>query len=84
MIDAIKNCFEMIEVKIKRSDVIANTVETTWLNIYLCPTQIILYRGTEFMAEFTTMVKNDYGITKKLITDSTTQANGIIQRVHKT
>ena len=84
MIDPTTNWFELTEVKTKRADVIANTVETTWLNRYPWPTQIILDRGTEFMAEFTEMVKNDYGITKKPITARNPQANGIIERIHQT
>ena len=52
-------------------------------NRYPWPTQIILDSGTEFMAEFTTMVKNEYGITKKPITAKNPQANGIIERIHQ-
>jgi hypothetical protein len=35
------------------------------------PSIITYDRGTEFMAEFATMVKHDYGITVKAITTTT-------------
>ena len=55
-----------------------------WLN--RCPwlTQIILFRGREFLAEFSDMVRKDYGIKKKPITTRNPQANGIIERIHQT
>ena len=64
MIDPATGWFEIKEIKTKRADVIANIVETTWLTRYPWPTQIVLDRGKEFMAEFTTMIINDYGIKK--------------------
>ena len=66
MIDPATGWFEIKEIKTKRADVIANIVETTWLTRYPWPTQIILDRGKEFMAEITAMVLNDYGIKKGL------------------
>ena len=66
MIDPATGWFEIKEIKTKRADVIANIVETTWLTRYPWPTQIVLDRGKEFMAEFTTMIINDYGIKKGL------------------
>ena len=41
-------------------------------------------RGKEFAKEVTAMFKNEYGITKKLITTRNPQANSIVERVHKT
>jgi transposase InsO family protein len=46
--------------------------------------QVILDRGTEFMSEFTRMLEDEYGITKKPITKRNPQANSIIERVHQT
>ena len=84
MIDPVTNWLEIAEIKTKRSDVVSNVIETTWLNRYQWPTQVILDRGTEFMAEFTQMIKEDYGIKKKPITTRNPQANGILERVHQT
>ncbi len=36
------------------------------------------------MAEFSTMVKHDYGIAVKAITTRNTQANVILERIHAT
>ena len=57
--------------KTKRADVIANVIEQTWFNRYPWPTQVVLDRGTEFMAEFTEMIRRDYGVTKRPITIGT-------------
>ena len=75
---------EIKEIKTKRADVIANIVETTWLTRYPWPTQIVLDRGKEFMAEFTTMIINDYGIKKRPISTRNPQANAIVERIHQT
>eukprot|EP00957_Ditylum_brightwellii_P181424 13819897-Ditylum_brightwellii.AAC.1 len=58
----------MAEIKTKHADVIANIIEQTWFNQYPCPTEVVLDRGTEFMAKFTEMIQTNYGITKRLIT----------------
>ena len=41
-------------------------------------------RGREFAAEVTAELRDDYGITKKLITTRNPQANAIVERVHQT
>lgn len=84
MIDPATGWFEIKEIKTKRSDVIANVVEQTWLTRYPWPTRVVLDRGTEFMAEFSTMIKDDYGIKLKPITAQNPQANTIVERVHQT
>eukprot|EP00957_Ditylum_brightwellii_P151771 11557374-Ditylum_brightwellii.AAC.1 len=38
--------------------------ETIWLTWHPYPTQVVLDRGTEFMAEFTEMISRDYGVKK--------------------
>eukprot|EP00957_Ditylum_brightwellii_P148807 11328528-Ditylum_brightwellii.AAC.1 len=63
----------MAEIKTKCADVIANVIE----NQYPWPTEVILVRGTEFMAKFTEMIQRDYGGTKRPITARNLQANGI-------
>ena len=41
-------------------------------------------RGQEFCAEVSAAIKNEYGLSKKLITTRNPQANAIVERVHKT
>jgi len=84
MIDPATGWFEIASITTKRADVIANIIEQTWFTRYPWPSQVILDRGTEFMAEFTGMLENEYGITKKPITKRNPQANSIIERVHQT
>mgnify|MGYP003331710574 CR=1 FL=1 len=84
MIDPVTGWFEMAKIKTKSADVIANVIELTWLNRYPWPTEVVLDRGREFMAEFSKMVCNDYGVTKRSITTQNPQANGIIERIHQT
>jgi hypothetical protein len=54
------------------------------ITCYPRPSIITYKRGTEFMVEFTTMIKEDYGITVKAITTRKQQANVIIERIHAT
>eukprot|EP00957_Ditylum_brightwellii_P101549 7739556-Ditylum_brightwellii.AAC.1 len=61
MIDPAMGWFEMAEIKTKHADVIANVIEQTRFNCYPWPTEVVLNRGTEFMAEFTEMIRRDYG-----------------------
>ena len=84
MIDLATGWFEMKELKTKSADIIANVIEQMWLMRYPWPTQVVLDQGSEFMAEFTKMIKNDYGVKKKTIMTRNPQANAIIERVHRT
>ena len=84
MIDPATGWFEMKQIPDKEATTIANIVETTWLTRYPWPTIINYDRGTEFMAEFTKMVQNDYGITRRPITTRNPQANAMIERIHQT
>lgn len=84
MIDPATGWFEMKEIPNKRADEIANIVEQTWFTRYPWPNQIIFDRGSEFMAEFALMCKNEYGLTTRPITARNPQANAIIERVHQT
>ena len=84
MIDPSTGWFEIADISTKHADVIANVLEQTWLTRYPWPSQVILDRGTEFMAECMEMLQRDYGMTKKPITKRNPQANAIIERVHQT
>jgi hypothetical protein len=84
MIDPATGWFEMKQINDKEATTVANIVETTWITRYPWPTVITYDQGTEFMAEFAQMVRNDYGIKSKPITKRNPQANAIIERVHQT
>jgi hypothetical protein len=85
MIDPATGWFEMEQIFNKTAAEVADICETTWFTRYPLPQRITLDRldrGTEFMAEFAKMVKNDYGLKLKPITTRNPQANAIIERVH--
>ena len=84
MIDPATGWFEMEQIENKTAAEVADICETTWFTRYPLPQRITLDRGTEFMAEFAKMVKNDYGLKLKPITTRNPQANAIIERVHQT
>ena len=84
MIDPATGWFEMKELPNKYAITVANIVEQTWLTRYPWPTRITYDKGTEFMAEFADMVKNDYGLSKHGATKRNPQANAIIERIHQT
>eukprot|EP00957_Ditylum_brightwellii_P068202 5177252-Ditylum_brightwellii.AAC.1 len=67
----------MAEIKTKHADVIANVIKQTQFNQYPWPTEVVLDRGTEFMAKFTEIIQRDYRVTKCPITAQNPQANGI-------
>ena len=84
MIDPATGWFEMKELPDKQAITVANLVEQTWLTRYPWPTEITYDKGTEFMAEFAEMIKNDYGLEKRGATKRNPQANAIIERIHQT
>eukprot|EP00957_Ditylum_brightwellii_P059030 4477261-Ditylum_brightwellii.AAC.1 len=51
MIDPATGWFEIKKIKTKRADAVSNVVEAIWLTRYPYLTQVVLERGTEFMAE---------------------------------
>jgi hypothetical protein len=84
MIDPATGWFEIVEIDSRTADVIANVFEMTWLNRYPRPQKVIMDRGSEFKAEFQQMLKNDYGITARVITARNPQANSMVERAHQT
>ena len=56
----------------------------TWFTRYPLLQRIVFDRGTEFLAEFSKMCHNDYGLKRKHITTSNPQSNAIIERIHQT
>ncbi len=83
MIDPATGWFEIVDIPNKRADYIANILEFTWLSRYPWPTEIRMDRGKEFAAEVSAALKEEYGITKKLITTRNPQSNSIIERIHQ-
>ena len=84
MIDPATGWLEIKDIKTKQADNVANVLEQTWLTRYPRPSVITLNRGSEFMAEVSQLIRNDYDIKKKPITVRNPQANAIIERVHQT
>jgi transposase InsO family protein len=83
MIDPATGWFEIAEIPTKRADYVVNILEFSWLTRYPRPTEIVLDRGSEFAAEVQRAIKDQYGITKKLITTRNPQANSVVERVHQ-
>ena len=68
MIDPATSWLEVAPIRTKEAIEVANVIEKTWLTWYPWPQKLNYDRGSKFMAEFTDMVKNDYGINTKPIT----------------
>jgi hypothetical protein len=83
MIDPATGWFEIVEIPNRHADYISNFLERTWLTCYPWPTQVVLDRGSEFQAELSVLLKNEYRITKKVITTRNPQANSMVERVHQ-
>jgi hypothetical protein len=79
MIDPVKGWLAIKELTNKEAINSVNLVEQIGLTRYPIP-QISSYdRGTEFMAEFSEMIENDYGIKRKGNTVQNPQANAILE-----
>jgi IS30 family transposase len=68
MTDPATGWFKMQQIENKTAAEVADICEKTWFTRYPFPQRITLDRGTEFMAEFAKMVKDDYGLKIKAIT----------------
>ena len=84
MIDPTTGWFEMAQISNKTDAEIADITEKTWFTRYPLPQRIVIDRGTKFMAEFSNMCHNDYGLERKPITTRNPQSNAIIERIHQT
>ena len=84
MINPATGWFKMTQIPNKTAAEIADVTEKTWFNHYPLPQWIVFDRGTKFMAEFSKMCQNDYGIKRKPITTRNPQSNAIIERIHQT
>ena len=83
MINPATDWFEMAQIPNKTAAEIAEITEKNWFTRYPLPQQIVFDRGIEFMAEFSKICQNDYGLKSKPITTRKPQSNTIIERIHK-
>ena len=65
MIDPDTGWFEMAQIPNTTAAEIIDITEKTWFTRYPLPQRIVFDRGTEFIAEFSKMCQNDYGIKRK-------------------
>ena len=76
--------FEMAQIPNKMAAEIAYITEKTWFTHYPLQQQIGFDRSTEFMAEFSKMCQNSFGLKRKTITTRNPQSNAIIEQIHQT
>ena len=74
----------MAQIPHKTAAEIAYTTEKTWFIRYSLPQQIVFDSCPKFMAEFTKMCQDDYGLKRKPITTSNPKSNETIERIHQT
>ena len=79
-----RNTIEIHSVPETRADLVAMQVELALLNRYPLPNKNTVDRGKELLAEFKTIMANDYGIPCSSISVRNPQANSIVERVHQT
>ena len=79
MIDPATGWFEIKQLnENKQANEVSLVVVQTWLNRYPWPQVVITDGGTDLMAEFITLIKEEYGAIKKVITKRNPQSNVII------
>ena len=83
-IDPATSWFDMSQTPNKMDAEIADITKKTWFTRYPLPQQTVFDRGTKFMAKFTNMCQNEYGIKRKPITTRNPHSNVIIERIHQT
>ena len=83
MIDPATSWFEMKQIPNKQAATVAQTVEQT--SFTRCPwlKKITYDKWSEFMAKFTIMIVEEYGIKKRGISPKNLQANSILERIHQ-
>ena len=67
MINPATGWFEMVQILNKMAAEMAYIADKTWFTRYPLPQQIVFDRGTKFMAKFSKMCQNDYGLKRKTI-----------------
>ena len=71
--------FEMAQIPNKTAEEISDITDKTWFTRYPLPQKIMFDRGNKFMAEFSKMCQNEYGLKSKPITTRNPQSNAIIK-----
>ena len=84
MIDTAAGLFKMSQMPNKTAAEIVDITEKKWFTRYPLPQRIVFDHSTEFMAEFSKMFQNDYGLKMKPITTRNPQSNAIIEQIHQT
>ena len=54
-----------------QADLVTNQVKLAWLTRYPLPRKVIVDKRNEFLTEFETMIKADYGTKKTLLLQET-------------
>ena len=62
MINPATGWFEMAQIPNKTAAEIADRTNKTWFTRYPLPQRIVFDRGNAFMAEFSKLYYNDYGL----------------------
>ena len=83
MIDPATGWFKMAQIPNKTAAEIADIAKKPWFSRYPLPQRIVFDRGTKYMAYFTKMCQNDYGLKSKPITTRNPQSNAIIEKIHQ-
>jgi hypothetical protein len=83
MIDPATGWFEIVDIPNKRADEVVQLLEFTWLSRYPWPTEVVMDKGSKFMAEVRDTLENQYGIKRKVISTRNPQANAMVERIHQ-
>ena len=78
MINPVTGCFEMAKIPNKTAAEIADITKKTLFTCYPLPQRIMFNRGIKFMAEFSKICQNEYGLKRKPITTSNPHSDTII------
>ena len=84
MIDTATGWSETSQTPNKTAAEIADITEKNWFTCYPLPQRIVFDSSIKFMAEFSKMCQNNYGLKRKPITTRNPQSNAIIDRIHQT
>ena len=84
IIDPATGWFEINLCGDKRSDTVANMKEQEWFTRYPCTSEVTCDGGSESIGqEFKDVIKNGYGLKRKLITTRNPQENEIAEKIHQ-
>ena len=84
MINHATGWFEMVQIPKKKAAKNVDITKKTWFTCYPLTQRIVFDRGTKFMAEFSKICQNNYGLKREPTTTRNPQSNTIIERVRET